>query len=199
MITHRIDYGASKIEPGSILYADFTVQHNLTEFSKVFQVPDECQNAMRCPDTLSNQSDAPESTRSEALETTLTTEADAPGSFCNARSMIANHEGKRKCVYKDSRGIPTIGIGYNLNNPGARAALAAVGANYDSIMSGASCLTDAQVMELFEPSYQSAVAGAKVPCCLNSALTSSAHGCTVVRGSALFPLSTPSAAMWRRS
>ena len=49
---------------------------------------------------------------------------------CDARSLISRHEGKhmgkRLCVYKDTRGIPTIGIGYNLQNPGARAALASV-------------------------------------------------------------------------
>ena len=81
---------------------------------------------------------------------------------CDARSLISKHEGKRLCVYKDTRGIPTIGIGYNLENPGARSAIAAVGADYDSILSGATCLTDKQVMELFEPSYQSAVSGARV-------------------------------------
>jgi GH24 family phage-related lysozyme (muramidase) len=75
--------------------------------------------------------------------------------------LIAGHEGKRLCVYKDTRGIPTIGIGYNLDNGGARQAIAKVGANYDKVLSGAQCLTDAQVMELFEPSYEQAVFGAK--------------------------------------
>lgn len=61
----------------------------------------------------------------------------------------------------DTKGHPTIGIGYNLDNPGARAAIAAVGADYDSIRSGSTCLSDKQVMELFKPSYNSAVAGAR--------------------------------------
>ena len=81
-------------------------------------------------------------------------------SSCDARSLIANHEGKRNCVYKDTMGIKTIGIGFNLETPGARAAIAKVGADYDSIVSGKTCLTDQQVNELFEPSYQSAVSGA---------------------------------------
>lgn len=80
---------------------------------------------------------------------------------CDARALIAVHEGKRKCVYKDTMGHPTIGIGYNLDNSGARQAITAIGANYDSIRSGKSCLTDAQIMELFEPSYKSAVSGAR--------------------------------------
>ena len=96
----------------------------------------------------------------QAAKTSVVEQAVESAS-CDARSLISNHEGKRLCVYKDTRGIPTIGIGYNLQNPGARAAIAAVGADYDSILSGASCLTDNQVMELFEPSYNSAVSGAQ--------------------------------------
>merc|ERR1719161_41490 len=80
---------------------------------------------------------------------------------CDARILIAQHEGKRNCVYIDTRGHPTIGIGYNLDNPGARAAITAVGANYDDIRSGKTCLSDSQVMQLFEPAYQSAVSGAR--------------------------------------
>ena len=66
-------------------------------------------------------------------------------SSCDARSLIANHEGKRNCVYKDTMGIKTIGIGFNLETPGARAAIAKVGADYDSIVSGKTCLTDQPV------------------------------------------------------
>jgi len=80
---------------------------------------------------------------------------------CDARSLIAKHEGKRDCVYMDTMGHPTIGIGYNLDNPGARQAIAAVGENYDDVRAGKKCLTDSQVMQLFEPSYESAVRGAR--------------------------------------
>lgn len=76
---------------------------------------------------------------------------------CDGRNLIAKHEGKKDCVYIDTRGHPTVGIGFNLDASGAKAAIAAVGADYDSIRSGKTCLTDAQVMQLFEPSYQSAV------------------------------------------
>ena len=80
---------------------------------------------------------------------------------CDARSLITGHEGKKLCVYTDSKGHPTIGIGYNLDNPGARSAIAAVGADYDSIRAGKTCLTDDQVMKLFQPAYESAVKGAR--------------------------------------
>jgi hypothetical protein len=64
-------------------------------------------------------------------------------------------------VYKDSRGIPTIGIGFNLQVGGAKLAISNVGADYDKVLSGAQCLTDSQIMQLFEPSYEAAVYGAK--------------------------------------
>jgi len=83
------------------------------------------------------------------------------GANCDARSSISRHEGKRNCVYKDTRGHPTVGIGFNLDAFGAKSKIEAVGADYDSIRSGSSCLTDSQVMKLFEPSYQSAVSGAR--------------------------------------
>ena len=50
VITHRINYGASRVDPGAILYADFKVQHNLTEFAKTFDIPAECEQAIQCPD-----------------------------------------------------------------------------------------------------------------------------------------------------
>ena len=34
--------------------------------------------------------------------------------------MIIDSEGKRPCVYKDSLGIPNIGIGFNLQRSDAR-------------------------------------------------------------------------------
>jgi len=86
--------------------------------------------------------------------------SSSPVTVCDARSLITKHEGKELCVYTDTAGHPTVGIGYNLDNPGAPAAIAAVGANYDDVRAGTQCLTDNQVMQLFEPSYQSAVSGA---------------------------------------
>ena len=72
---------------------------------------------------------------------------------CDARSMISQHEGKRKCVYTDTMGHPTIGIGFNLDASGAQQAIEKLGLNYDDVRSGAQCLTESQIMDLFEPSY----------------------------------------------
>ena len=91
----------------------------------------------------------------------ITANVSTTPAVCDARSLITNHEGKRACVYIDTRGHPTVGIGYNLDNSGARAAIAAVGADYDKVRAGTQCLTDTQIMRLFEPSYQSAVSSAR--------------------------------------
>ena len=53
-------------------------------------------------------------------------------------------EGVRSTMYHDSKGIPTIGAGFNLERGDARDALAKVGADYDAVMAGAA-LTDAQI------------------------------------------------------
>lgn len=66
------------------------------------------------------------------------------------RDQLKQHEGYRRTVYKDSKGIPTIGIGFNLLRPDARSKIEALGADYDSIMSGQSSLTDQQVNQLFD-------------------------------------------------
>lgn len=44
-----------------------------------------------------------------------------------AKALITKHEGVRASPYKDSLGIPTIGIGFNMTRPDARARLAQVG------------------------------------------------------------------------
>lgn len=105
----------------------------------------------------SSTTDAGQGTTGQLTTLTASTQLNS----CDARNLIANHEGKRSCVYKDTMGIPTIGIGYNLDNPGAPQAIAAIGANYNDVRSGKQCLTDSQIMKLFEPSYQSAVRGAR--------------------------------------
>jgi len=56
--------------------------------------------------------------------------------------MIAEAEGEESCVYNDSLGIPTIGIGFNLERSDAPALIAGLGLDYDSVLDGSTCLDD---------------------------------------------------------
>ena len=75
-------------------------------------------------------------------------------------SMIERHEGRKNKVYKDSLGIPTIGIGYNLRNATAKQDLAKVGANLKEVLRGKQ-LSEDQVNELFRMSLDRALKDAK--------------------------------------
>lgn len=76
-------------------------------------------------------------------------------------SFVKEHEGYRPHVYKDSLGIPTIGIGFNLMRSDARKISQQAGVNYDNILSGKETLTDEQVKEIFKITLSIAYKDAK--------------------------------------
>jgi GH24 family phage-related lysozyme (muramidase) len=67
-----------------------------------------------------------------------------------ARDMIKRNEGVRPRVYKDSLGIETIGVGFNLRRADAPARCKAHGLNYTALLSGAVTLTASQIDELLD-------------------------------------------------
>ena len=75
-------------------------------------------------------------------------------------AMIEKHEGRKNKVYKDTKGIPTIGVGYNLRNATAKQDLAKVGANLNEVLRGKE-LTNNQVNGLFKMSLDRALKDAK--------------------------------------
>ncbi len=74
---------------------------------------------------------------------------------------MKENEGYNKSMYFDSKGIPTIGIGFNLNRTDARAKIAGVHANYDLIMAHKQNLTDGQIRTLFNSDMADAVSCAQ--------------------------------------
>ena len=80
---------------------------------------------------------------------------------CNSYEREKLNEGYYKCVYKNSAGIPTIGVGFNLNKSSAREEIESVGADYDKVLSGAECLTDSQIEQLFNKDMDTAVSCAE--------------------------------------
>lgn len=76
---------------------------------------------------------------------------------CNSYDREKLNEGYKPCVYKDSMGIPTIGVGFNLEKFGAKGEIESVGANYGKVMNGSECLTDSQIKTLFDKDMDTAV------------------------------------------
>lgn len=72
-----------------------------------------------------------------------------------ARALITKHEGMRAVRYQDTRGIWTIGKGFNLEAPGARQRVAAAGLDYDALMEG-QAITEAQADALMEGALENA-------------------------------------------
>jgi lysozyme len=67
------------------------------------------------------------------------------------------NEGIRTRRYYDSRGFPTIGAGFNLARPGARAAIEAGGADFDRIKSGKDTLSESQIAALLAADARTAI------------------------------------------
>lgn len=66
-----------------------------------------------------------------------------------AMSFIEPHEGRRYVRYLDTKGIPTVGVGFNLRRPDARRTMQGLGHNYEGILQGTERLTDGEIDVLF--------------------------------------------------
>ena len=80
---------------------------------------------------------------------------------CNSYDREKLNEGYHTCVYKDSFGHPSVGVGFNLDKESARAEIAKVGADYDKVLAGSQCLNDSQIRQLFDMDMAVAVACAQ--------------------------------------
>lgn len=74
---------------------------------------------------------------------------------------VIKHEGAKPKVYTDSRGIPTVGIGFNLTREDSVSRLQEVGANFQKIKSGQASLTDAQMQSLLKTDLAAAKTSAE--------------------------------------
>lgn len=86
---------------------------------------------------------------------------DSTLTYDDIKNFIETHEGYRNKVYLDSLGIPTIGIGFNLLRPDAKAVLNRLGLDYNKVLSGQTILTDDQVKEIFQICLKIAYADVK--------------------------------------
>tara|TARA_R110000850_G_scaffold17632_8_gene53911 strand:- start:1549 stop:2187 length:639 start_codon:yes stop_codon:yes gene_type:complete len=81
--------------------------------------------------------------------------------WSNTPELIELHEGRRNKVYKDSLGVPTIGIGYNLKNSTANEDLVKIGTNLKDVLRGKE-LSNKQVNVLFNLSLDRSLNDAKI-------------------------------------
>jgi GH24 family phage-related lysozyme (muramidase) len=79
----------------------------------------------------------------------------------------------------DTTGNPTIGIGFNLNKAGAQQLIAGQGYDYNSIVAGTTCLSDAAVVALFQNDVANAQACAQKTAPFFGNLKSSAQSVVV--------------------
>lgn len=77
------------------------------------------------------------------------------------RIAIEDCEGRRAKVYYDTKGIPTIGVGFNLHRQDAPRLLGAMGVNYANVVAGVCLLTDAQIDALLDVTLDEAIASAR--------------------------------------
>ena len=78
------------------------------------------------------------------------------------KQWITHWEGWRSRSYRDSRNIPTIGVGFNLTTAVARPAMIALGLDYEQVLAGAIQLTAEQIDELLTGGIQRAIEDARV-------------------------------------
>ena len=77
------------------------------------------------------------------------------------KAQLREHEGVRERAYRDSRGILTVGVGFNLTRPDARTRLAAIGADYALVCAGLRALTPQQIDELLDFTIAEATSAAR--------------------------------------
>ena len=74
------------------------------------------------------------------------------------KAQLIKHEGKKSKVYIDTKGHPTIGVGFNLDRTGAKAKIEALGLDYAKVKSGEQELSEANIMSLLNDDMDTAVA-----------------------------------------
>jgi len=83
----------------------------------------------------------------------------APNGCMHDLDLIKQGEGLRKCMYKDTMGIPTVCYGYNLQS-GSKSEVNAAGGDYDSLMKGG-CTTQSVCDKLLSNQVKKAESAAR--------------------------------------
>ena len=95
-----------------------------------------------------------DSTVQQAANQTQNTKLTSDAIF----KQLVKHEGYRKQIYKDTKGVATIGIGFNLNDVGNRKILAKYGISNHELHKG---LSDLEIKQLYNDTVEIAIKNAK--------------------------------------
>lgn len=79
-----------------------------------------------------------------------------------AQQLIEAREGRRHSVHRSGDGRTTVGIGFDLDRPGAPAKVAAIGAEHAALRSGRAALTDLQIDALLRDDLDDAVSQSRL-------------------------------------
>jgi lysozyme len=77
------------------------------------------------------------------------------------KNQLTRHEGKKNKVYKDSLGILTIGVGFNLERSDAKKRIAALGLDIQKVKDGTQELSDDQILKLLDGDINIAIDNCK--------------------------------------
>ena len=78
------------------------------------------------------------------------------------RRLISQNEGRIPHVYPDSLGIPTIGVGFNLERPEARQLIEGLGLDFEQVKSGQAELDQDQIDVLLDHDIDQSIADARI-------------------------------------
>jgi lysozyme len=77
------------------------------------------------------------------------------------KEFLSRHEGRRLRAYSDSKGLVTIGVGFNLMQPGASQVCRLLGIDYVAVVSGKEALTDTQCDALLQHCLTNVMSGVR--------------------------------------
>lgn len=132
------------------------IERKLVEYKNTVTDPNAIEPTITDPNAIE-----PTVTDPNAIEPTVTDPNTISYDLTKVSEMITRHEGKRNKMYLDTKGIPTVGIGFNLDRKDAKAQLKALGLDYNKVRSGKQLLTNKQIDSLFKYTLTEAIAVAK--------------------------------------
>lgn len=132
------------------------IEKKLIEYKNTVAEPNAIEPTVTDPNTIE-----PAVADPNAVEPAVADPNVVGYNLAKVSEMITRHEGKSSKMYLDTKGIPTVGIGFNLQRPDARSKLKDLGLDYDKVIKKKQFLTEKQINNLFKYSLERSIKLAK--------------------------------------